>query len=265
MLTVSSALAARTAYAIGLHRTEVNASFASDRAMRDRIWKSLRVIDMLISNLLGRPPSTSDVDCTVTYNTAEPSTSNSQSYIIDASVQIFMIMERIVVEVYSRKRISLRLALYISRQLKRWASSWFGQFMDVVASTDRGWETHVKIGACQTLCSYFYAIMLLTRPFLIYDLYEYMGASMRVVGTRAESQEKRKFADAALEAAASFVNMLKTVVRSGSMPHRMPLVVYVVCSHNHLARANMCQVLALDRFTGACRGRPRSIWSSLRR
>jgi hypothetical protein len=45
----SSALAARTAYAIGIHRTEVNASFGEPvKNTRDRIWKSLRVVDQLI-------------------------------------------------------------------------------------------------------------------------------------------------------------------------------------------------------------------------
>ena len=44
-----TALAARAAYAIGIHRTEVNASFSGDiRVVRDRIWKSLRVVDQLI-------------------------------------------------------------------------------------------------------------------------------------------------------------------------------------------------------------------------
>ena len=42
--------------------------------------------------------------------------------VLDASVQIFMIIERVVVEVYSRKRISLRIADYVSLQLKNWAS-----------------------------------------------------------------------------------------------------------------------------------------------
>ncbi|KAJ4349277.1 hypothetical protein N0V95_004707 [Ascochyta clinopodiicola] len=117
-------LAARTAYAIGLHRTEVNASFGeSIKVVRDRIWKSVRVVDQLISNLLGRPPSTSDVDCTVKYSVAEVS-KDMESQTLDASVQIFMIIERVVVEVYSRKRISLRIANYVSRQLKTWASTW---------------------------------------------------------------------------------------------------------------------------------------------
>lgn len=111
-------LAARTAYAIGLHRTEVNASYGEIvRATRDRIWKSLRVVDMLISNLLGRPPSTSDVDCTVKYGkhgVAEVPFGESP-HVIDASVQIFMIIERVVVEVSSAHCLAGERAL--TRQL----------------------------------------------------------------------------------------------------------------------------------------------------
>lgn len=83
----------------------------------------------------------------------------------------------------------------------------------------------VVVGACSTLCSYYYGIMLLTRPFLIYELYEYMGASLKTPGTHNEHQEKRKYADAALDAATSFVETLEVVLKSNHMPQRMPLVV----------------------------------------
>ncbi|PSN70152.1 hypothetical protein BS50DRAFT_306657 [Corynespora cassiicola Philippines] len=219
-------LAARTAYAIGVHRTEVNASFGvSIRNLRDCIWKSLRCVDMLISNLLGRPPSTSDVDCTVKYSLAEIS-SDLQAHILDASVQMFMIIERVVVEVYSRKRISLRIANYVSHQLKGWASNWLRLLSDATSwSIINTSSREAVVGACSTLCSYYYGIMLLTRPFLIYELYEYMGASLKGGGTHVEHQEKRKYADAALDAAASFVETLQTVIEAGKMPLRMPLIV----------------------------------------
>lgn len=220
------ALAARTAYAIGIHRTEVNASFGeSIKIMRDRIWKSLRVVDMLISNLLGRPPSTSDVDCTVKYSLTEMR-DDMTTHILDASVQIFMIIERVVVEVYSRKRISLRIASYVSHQLKSWASNWLRPLSDATSGSSLGSSSQADVvGACSTLCSYFYGIMLLTRPFLIYELYEHMGASLKGGGTHVEHEEKRKYAEAALDAAASFVETLQAVIRAGSMPYRMPLIV----------------------------------------
>lgn len=219
-------LAARTSYAIGLHRTEVNASAGSaSHTMRDRIWKSLRVVDMLISNILGRPPSTSDVDCTVKYRLPNVA-SRLPLNILDASVQMFMIIERIVVEVYSRKRISIRIANFVSHQLKAWASNWIRPFTDIVKSSSQATSsTETVVGACQMLCTYYYGIMLLTRPFLIYELYEYLGASLRGQSTRAENIEKRKFADAALDASVAFVDTLQIVIASGTMPVRMPLVV----------------------------------------
>lgn len=219
-------LAARTSYAIGLHRTEVNASTGpAGHTMRDRIWKSLRVIDMLISNVLGRPPSTSDVDCTVKYRLPEAHT-HYPVQILDASVQMFMIIERIVVEVYSRKRISIRIANFVSHQLKGWASNWARSFTDTVKKASLPTTSGEALtGACQNLCTYYYGIMLLTRPFLIYELYEYLGASLRGHSTRAENIEKRKFADAALDASVAFVDTLQTVIASGKMPLRMPLIV----------------------------------------
>jgi hypothetical protein len=195
----------------------------TDFVNRDRVWKSLRVVDQLISNLLGRPPSTSDVDCTVKYVTPQV---DITIHILDASLQIFMIIERVVVEVYSRKRISLRIANYVSHQLKGWASNWLRPLLDSITEVAMEAEDRqTAVGACQTLCSYYYGIMLLTRPFLIYELYEYLGTSMRTSGNRADHIEKEKFADAALDAAVAFVDTLQGVIDSGIMPRRMPLIV----------------------------------------
>ncbi|KAI4644463.1 hypothetical protein J4E93_006366 [Alternaria ventricosa] len=216
-------LAARAAYAIGIHRTEVNASFGETiKLVRDRIWKSIRVTDQLISNALGRPPSTSDVDCTVKYNTFEDTTETDDANILDASVQIFMIIERVVVEVYSRKRISLRIADYVSRQLKSWASKWLQKLSHL---TTRPHSREAVVGACSTLCSYYYGIMLLTRPFLIYELYEYMGAPLKSGSSQADHQEKRKYADAALDAASTLVDTLLVVTITKQLPRKMPLIV----------------------------------------
>jgi hypothetical protein len=160
------------------------------------------------------------VDCTVKY--VEDMFADSDTGVLDASVQIFMIIERVVVEVYSRKRISLRIADYVSRQLKMWASKWLQKLVNF---TTRGNPREEVVGACSTLCSYYYGIMLLTRPFLIYELYEYMGASMKNGGTRGDHQEKRKYADAAIDAAYSLVDTLLVVIRGDQLPRRMPLIV----------------------------------------
>jgi len=59
-------IAVRAAYSIGVHRTAVNSRFGSEaHRQRDRLWKSLRVVDLFLSTSMGRPPATSDTDCTV--------------------------------------------------------------------------------------------------------------------------------------------------------------------------------------------------------
>lgn len=146
--------------------------------------------------------------------------------ILDPSVQIFMIIERVVVEVYSRKRISLRIADFVSRQLKGWASKWLQTLTEAVNRGKVSGSAQAEtVGACSTLCSYYYGIMLLTRPFLVYEIYDYMGASMKGAPTQGDCESKRKYADAALDAATSFVDTLQAVIRTGALPHRMPLIV----------------------------------------
>lgn len=180
---------------------------------------------MLISTVLGRPPSTSDVDCTVKYSLLEEP-NQAASIILDASVQIFMIIERVVVEVYSRKRISLRIAEYVSRQLKSWASKWLQDLNGFTSNhTDSVQPRYVLVGACSALCSYYYGIMLLTRPFLIYEVYEHLGANLRGGGSHNDHLEKRRYADAALDAATAFVENLQPILRGKFLPRRMPLIV----------------------------------------
>lgn len=175
-----------------------------------------------MSNILGRPTSTADVDCTVIYDRD----SNTTQPFLDATVQILLIIERIVLEVYSRKRISLRIAKYISHQLKAWASKWLLPLKDIAFREVGPSRTQKRVtGALQPLCTYYYAIMLLSRPFLIYRIYEHLGTIVPAQGSQVEHREKLKFADAALDAATSFIETLQKAVQTGILPSRMPMVV----------------------------------------
>ncbi|EHK49300.1 hypothetical protein TRIATDRAFT_214226 [Trichoderma atroviride IMI 206040] len=159
-------IAARAAYSIGLHRTEVNARFGQEiHRQRDRLWKSLRVLDLFLSSSLGRPPSTSDVDCTVPYRAVDAD-GNEVFDLLNASVQILVILECIILEIYSRKKISMRLTEGISLQLREWSGRWLGSLKDMIAQPAGRNEAQVT-GACQVLSSYYYAVMLVSRPFLI--------------------------------------------------------------------------------------------------
>lgn len=104
---------------------------------------------------MGRPPATSDVDCTVPYSA--PDENGQEPFnILNASVQIFLITEEIVTEVYSRKKISYQLTEGISRRLRDWAVQWLPRLKKAVATPPTRTDASEVTGACQVMCCYFY-------------------------------------------------------------------------------------------------------------
>ncbi|TWU76282.1 hypothetical protein ED733_005371 [Metarhizium rileyi] len=217
-------IAARAAYSIGIHRTEVNARFGPDvHRQRDRLWKSVRTVDLFLSISMGRPPSASDVDCTVPYQNID----NDGDEVLDllnASVQILLITERVVVEIYSRRKISLQLTEGISNQLRDWSARWLQQLKGVIARTDSQSMAEVS-GACQVLSSYYYAVMLVSRPFLMYELVRRLSDTPSAAGRSPPPSGKSKLADACIDAASLMVDPILDLIDQGILNSRAPLIV----------------------------------------
>ncbi|PSR92284.1 hypothetical protein BD289DRAFT_184313 [Coniella lustricola] len=242
-------LAVRAAYSIGIHRTEVNARFGAEaHRQRDRIWKSLRIVDLFLSTSMGRPPCVGDVDCTVPYRQVD-SNGHEMFDILNASVQIFLILEGIVLEVYSRRKITFQLTEGISRQLRDFSVRWLRQLKRVVsgASTSNGagagggigsndsndprqantkYSTDVD-GACHVLATYYYAVMLVSRPFLMYELYRRLSPepTTTVYGRAGLVSGKSKLADACIDAASLLVDQVLDLVERGAVTGRRPILV----------------------------------------
>lgn len=218
-------IAVRAAYSIGVHRTEVNSRFGSEtHRQRDRLWKSLRIVDLFLSTSMGRPPSTSDVDCTVSYRQVDDD-GQEVFDILNASVQIFLILEGVVVEVYSRRKISLQLTEGISRQLRDFSVRWLQQLKSVVSSPSEQNSAEVN-GACQVLASYYYAVMLVSRPFLMYELYRRLSPEPSSAYGRAGLMSgKSKLADACIDAASLMVDQILDLVEKGLVSGRRPVLV----------------------------------------
>lgn len=219
-------IAARAAYSIGLHRTEVNARFGQEiHRQRDRLWKSLRVLDLFLSSSMGRPPSTSDVDCTVPYRAVDGD-GNEVFDLLNASVQILVILECIILEIYSRKKISMRLTEGISLQLREWSGRWLSSLKDMIAQPAGRNEAQVT-GACQVLSSYYYAVMLVSRPFLMYELFQRLTDGSSAVNSRpaALTSGRSKLADACIDAASLMVDPVLDLIERGILRGKAPLLV----------------------------------------
>lgn len=217
-------IAGRAAYSIGIHRTEVNARFGNVvHRQRDRLWKSLRVVDLFLSTSMGRPPATSDVDCTVPYRLLDQD-GNEITDLLNASVQILLITEEIVLEIYSRKKISLQLTEGISHQLRHWSERWLQQLKDILSQPQAS-EAEIS-GACQVLASYYYSVMLVSRPFLMYELYRRLSDGLSGTGRRGSmSSGKTKLADACIDAASLMVDPVLDLIERNVLKHRAPMLV----------------------------------------
>ncbi|KAI1411349.1 hypothetical protein F5Y13DRAFT_180734 [Hypoxylon sp. FL1857] len=220
-------IAARAAYSIGLHRTEVNSRFGSEaRSRRDRIWKSLRILDLFLSISMGRPPSMSDIDCTVPYRTLDAN--GQEEYdLLNASVQVLSITEEIVLQVYSRRKISLQLTEGISRQLRDWSSRWLPRLKRTMAESPREDEIEV-VGACQVMSCYYYAVMLVTRPFLMYEMCKRLPDSTtaaEVPSSSSDNSGRARLANACIDAAGLMAESVVDLVNRRRLDGRMPLIV----------------------------------------
>lgn len=217
-------IAVRAAYSIGVHRTEVNARFGTEiHRQRDRLWKSLRVVDLFVSNSMGRPPATSDVDCTVPYHSVDGD-GNEVFDLLNASVQILLITEGIVLEIYSRKKISMQLTEGISLQLRDWSGRWLGQLKSIISQPDAHSEAQIT-GACQVLSSYYYSVMLVSRPFLMYELWRRLSDGQKAPSRAAMASGKSKLADACIDAATLMVDPILNLIERNILRGRMPLLV----------------------------------------
>ncbi|ROV93009.1 hypothetical protein VMCG_08989 [Cytospora schulzeri] len=244
-------IAVRAAYSIGVHRTEVNSRFGPEtHRQRDRVWKSLRIVDLFLSTSMGRPPSTSDVDCTVCYRQVDDE-GHEVFDILNASVQIFLIIEGVVLEVYSRRKISLQLTEGISRQLRDFSGRWMHHLKTVVSTPNAGDSAEVN-GACQVLASYYYAVMLVSRPFLMYELYRRLSLEHPTVHGKAGLMSgKSKLADACIDAASLMVDQILDLNEKGSWLFAGSLVLGAGLLGGFgriLEKYARMSVTALDRF-----------------
>ncbi|KHN94680.1 uncharacterized protein MAM_07435 [Metarhizium album ARSEF 1941] len=216
-------IAARAAYSVGIHRTEVNARFGAQvHRQRDRLWTSVRIVDLFLSISMGRPPSASDVDCTVSYRSLDASGAETFD-LLNASVQILLITERVVVEIYSRRKVSLQLTEGISHQLRDWSGRWLQQLKGVVGRADAG--TAEISGACKVLSSYYYAVMLVSRPFLMYELVSRLSDGPAAAPRPSLTSGKSKLADACIGAASLMMDPILDLIDRGILNSRAPLIV----------------------------------------
>jgi hypothetical protein len=226
-------IAARAAYALGIHRHETNRAFGG--GARERAWKSLRVCDLFLSASMGRPPATSEADCNIPWSKSFAKMSNGD-YKDDRSVptqedsaifRICLIFERILVEVFSRRAVSLDLAGSISQQHRQWTEELPSMLkIDGLLRNDTSTKATIqKLGTHIVTMAYYYSITLLCRPFLSF----HVGTRLKMASTARDPESYSDFiatySDACIDSAIKGIALAHEIVFDESMPKRQPLII----------------------------------------
>jgi hypothetical protein len=222
-------IAVRAAYALGLHRSDISSLFEPrERKTRERVWKSLRVLDLYMSASLGRPPATSEVDggsvswdrATRDYETIQMGGLNSS-----AMLRICFIFERIMNEVYCRREVSVQLVESISRQYRDWTLQLPAGLQTDGLDQKPGTTSPTlqqTIGVAHLKGSYYWSIILLTRPFLIFKV------SSKIKGKNDEgdhaSSVTSTLSEACIDAALRSVEIATDLTHTPAVPKRLFMV-----------------------------------------
>ncbi|RAL01574.1 coma-domain-containing protein [Aspergillus ibericus CBS 121593] len=224
-------IALRAAYAVGIHRKDANALFcARERRARERVWKSLRMMDLYLSASLGRPPATLDFDYDLREDSiaaGEQQRLHPEEQLSTTVISLCRIFERILTEVYMRQVVSINVAEAISNQHRAWVRS-LPMFLQMQTERLDSKTLEGTLSAAHIFGSYYWSIILLTRPFLIFRVSQYVRNRSEATGSsdsRASNSRIALFADACVYSALRGLNIVDDLCRYTTLPRRLPFLI----------------------------------------
>ena len=169
---------------------------------------------------LGRPPATSEVDGgNVSWNRPSRDYDDIQLDALNpsATLRLCFILERIINEVYCRREVSVQLVESISRQYRDWTFQLSeGLHIDGLAQGDSDPDAVMRkaIGVAHLKGAYYWSIIILTRPFLLFRVSE------EKVHTSVET-----FADACVDSALRSMEIATDIIHIPGIPRKLPWVI----------------------------------------
>ncbi|KAL4944327.1 hypothetical protein BDV06DRAFT_210334 [Aspergillus oleicola] len=223
-------IALRAAYAVGIHRKDANSLFtARERRARERVWKSLRMMDLFLAASLGRPPATSDFD----YDPREDEvfrrgSGPPQDQLSTTVVALCRIFERVLTEVYMRQVVSIHVAENISNQHRAWVRN-LPAFLQMQTERLESKSLEESLAAAHVFGSYYWSIILLTRPFLIFWVSQYVRSKKNSTTPPSETRNGTSrlslFADACVYSALRGLDIIDGLSRHETLPRRLPFLI----------------------------------------
>lgn len=228
-------MAVRSAFALGLHKEETMLIFSSpDQIVRRNLWRTLFVLDRFLSASLGRPTAIHEDDCSGDALTGDPKPSNleqdtlptvaniraTNSPGLQASVKTSHIVGLILQKVYSKRKISTKLAQEIADQCKGW-----GQVLDPTLRSRQPKVVNASQGIAILHANLFYyhSIILLTRPFFVFLFSKDKRESSQ---KQKRSSRMESFAEACVRASGRTITLVQKAYEAQYLPRRNPFILY---------------------------------------
>ncbi|KAL1301988.1 hypothetical protein AAFC00_002442 [Neodothiora populina] len=225
-------IAIRATFALGMQIPSTHNLFDAKESHDRRVtWRSVRMLDVFFAASLGRPPATAETMLPVEI---EALGADGISTFSEKVLALSAIYDRIVIEVYIKKAVSTRLAESISRQLEVWTQN-LPSSLELQSFPAYDEERLAEIlAASHVLSSYYWAIILLTRPFLTSQILQDMsrkksGKSTPAVNS-AEDASIKAFADACVDASFRGLDVVASLLNYRTLPKRLPLLINAVCN-----------------------------------
>jgi hypothetical protein len=186
------------------------------------------MMDLFLSASLGRPPATSDYD----YDSREDALISGESQpnltadqqLSAAVISLCRIFERILTDVYMKQVISINVAETISNQHRAWVRI-LPAILKIQAGRLETKSMENSLAAAHVFGSYYWSIILLTRPFLIYRVAQYVKGKPDLSETRNGSSRISLFADACVYSALRGLDMVDDLSQYTSLPRRLPFLI----------------------------------------
>lgn len=215
--------AIRAAYALGLHRNDISMLFdTNDRVNRQRLWKSIRVLDGFLSLALGRPSS-------ITVRTNDDLSNDHYS----ATLELCNIFENILNQVYGQQMISMTVIKAIGVQHQQWSNRFQeGLRTDHIGASDtlrRDGILQPNIGLYHLKEAFYWSVSILTLPFLLDFVSKKLSKdptqSYCVLHSEIEHSLYNLLVHTCVDTAFNTLEMLKKLLTFTELPKRMPFVV----------------------------------------
>ncbi|KAJ0415190.1 hypothetical protein BJY00DRAFT_293847 [Aspergillus carlsbadensis] len=160
-------VAARAAAALGLHLTDFASLELDEQQKRMRVWMSLCTLDLLSSSILGRPPATANLHPEITDVEATQSSRAMDDSLI-ASYNMSRILDEIVSRLYDDRAASTEVAESLLDKLKQWSNDLPESLLSSPSTPQERLAAQEQIvGSLHVACAYHFAVIIVTRPFLI--------------------------------------------------------------------------------------------------